>query len=189
MMRQRGFTLLEILVVMFIISIIVGFAVLSIDGRGGADRLQREAERMDALLSLAADEAILFGSQMGVDFTPEGYRFLRLQQEGWVPLAGGQTPLRPRELPEGIRLRLLEAESNKDRFDPLAPAGAEDDSADEGDEEDSEKRRRPDLLLLSSGEVSPFQFELSSENVAARYLFEGKITGKIEMRRELPAGS
>ncbi|MEQ8798877.1 MAG: type II secretion system minor pseudopilin GspH [Salinisphaeraceae bacterium] len=188
MMRQRGFTLLEILVVMFIISIIVGFAVLSIDGRGGEDRLQREAERMDALLSLAADEAILFGTQMGVDFTPEGYRFLRLQQEGWVPLAGGQTPLRPRELPEGIRLRSLEADSNKDRFDPLAPGGATDESADE-DDEDSEERRRPDLLLLSSGEVSPFQFELSSENVAARYLFEGKITGEIEMRRETPAGT
>lgn len=187
-MRQRGFTLLEILVVMFIISIIVGFAVLSIDSRGGEDRLQREAERMQALLSLAADEAILFGSQMGVDFTPEGYRFLRLQQEGWVPLAGGQTPLRPRQLPDGVKLRLLEAESNKDRFDPLAPAGPNDAEAEE-DDEDEEERRRPDLLLLSSGEISPFQFELFSEGVAARYLFEGEITGKIEMRRETPAGT
>ncbi|MDN5939946.1 MAG: prepilin-type N-terminal cleavage/methylation domain-containing protein, partial [Salinisphaera sp.] len=54
--RGRGFTLLEVLVVAFIIAIIAGFAILSIDTRAGADRLQQEATRMRALMQIASDD-------------------------------------------------------------------------------------------------------------------------------------
>jgi general secretion pathway protein H len=65
--RATGFTLLEILVVMFIVGIIVGFAVLSADGRAGEDRLQHEAERLKALLDIAAEDAIVYGVEIGLD--------------------------------------------------------------------------------------------------------------------------
>lgn len=167
-----GFTLLEILVVMFIIGIIVGFAVLSVDGRAGDDKLQQEAERLDALLGLATDEAILYGVEVGLDLTRDGYRFLRFNEGGWQPIDLSDHPLRPRKLDPGMKLELLEEDDERKR---LAQTKKDEDSKEDG--------LRPEVLFLSSGEVTPFKIELRSENVLARYYFEGELTGKLSMTR------
>ena len=56
---QSGFTLLELLVVLVIIGILLTMASLSVGGGGEQRQLREEAERITALLALAADEAIL----------------------------------------------------------------------------------------------------------------------------------
>ena len=59
-MMLRGFTLLEIMVVMVLIGILSSLAVLSIGG-GPRDRLAEEGRRLAALVELHQQEAILTG--------------------------------------------------------------------------------------------------------------------------------
>lgn len=190
---MRGFTLVEILVVLFIIGITLSFATLSIGGDGGAERLQREANRLQALMDIAKEDAVLFGAEIGLDLTRDGYRFLRLDVDGWRVIKRTDTPLRPRKLPEDMTLRLLQREDEDQAVRPLAPMGRQDDEGEGEDENSDDQQRndgpRPEVLFLSSGTTLPFELVLFAEDVAVRYLFKGERSGKIRMRRERPAGA
>ncbi|MDN5862501.1 MAG: type II secretion system minor pseudopilin GspH [Salinisphaera sp.] len=186
--RGRGFTLLEVLVVAFIIAIIAGFAILSIDTRAGADRLQQEATRLRALMQIASEDAVLFGAEIGLDLTDNGYRFVRLEADGWTPIANPTNPLRPRALPGDLQLRLLTTDT--DPFTDQRPApGLPMPEKGEQDPAESGKHLQPEILFLSSGAVTPFKLELSSLNTALRYLYSNRDDGKLTMQQELPAGA
>jgi len=172
---ERGFTLLEILVVMFIIGIIVGFAVLSVDGRAGDDRLQQEAERLEALLEVAAEEAILYSVEVGLDLTRDGYRFLRLADDGWQAIDRSDHPLRPRELTPEMKLELLLEDEETFRLPQRSK---------NNDKDKKEDGLRPEILFLSSGEVTPYTLELSADNAVTTYYLKGELTGKLSMRSE-----
>lgn len=156
-----------------IIAITVSFASLSLSSRAIEERLATEAERLDALLRLAADEAVVQGQEIGLLVANDGYAFYRLEQNRWQPYEEG--PLRERVLPEGLNLRLVNAGGEEAQL-PL-PADAEED----GDKQ--HKRVQPQILLLSSGELTPFVLELSVARLPVRYRAEGRITGQIELER------
>ena len=62
----RGFTLIEILVVLVVVGITLAFATLSVNPSGPSDRLNIEAQRLLALTQDAADEAeVLGGRRLG----------------------------------------------------------------------------------------------------------------------------
>ncbi|HEY9100537.1 GspH/FimT family pseudopilin [Chitinimonas sp.] len=104
--RQQGFTLVEILVVLVIISIIVVLAAVRF-GQSDVDTLQRESERLSLLLETARDEAIATGAAAGFSAEPGGYRFwLQQPDASWQPVAESEV-LRPRELPQALRLANL----------------------------------------------------------------------------------
>lgn len=175
--RPGGFTLLEILVVLFIIGIIVTFAALSIDGRAADDRLQQQAERMHSLLDMAADNAILYGVEMGLDVGRDGYRFLKLAQDergssGWQ-IAATDGPLRERKLDDDLRLELIA----DDEQQPTLAGRADND-------EDKKDGVRPEIMFFSSGEITPFELILSAKNADSRYRLSGELTGKLDMQRE-----
>ena len=169
--QQRGFTLIEVLVVALIIGVVLAFVSLSINPTGPADRLDTEAERLNALLQAGADDAILYGRELGLDITRGGYRFLRLGDDGWQPLDVPDTPLRARELGDGIVLVLI------DRGDDTPRLVAADDDEEEADVV------RPEAVLLSSGEFIPFELELYVPDVDYRYRLTGAAAGTLEMQR------
>lgn len=74
---SRGFTLLEILVVVVIIGVLAAAVVLAVDG-GSARQLDREAERFRALLGQACEQAELGGRDLGVLVRDDGYGFATL---------------------------------------------------------------------------------------------------------------
>jgi len=74
--RDKGFSLLELLVVIVIISILFTFTTLAIRGTSPEELIQTEAQRLDRLLQLALEEAILKGQEYGLEFKPDSYRFL-----------------------------------------------------------------------------------------------------------------
>lgn len=162
---ERGFTLLELLVVVFIIGLLAGLAVLSVDDRVADDRLQQEAQRLDALLHIAAEEAVLFGIELGLEVTRDGYRFLRLDADGWTPITAQDSPLRPRTLDENTTLHLIRADGEN----------ATDDEETDGP--------APDVLFLSSGEITPFELSMTANEARSRYRYEGKLTGELELHR------
>jgi len=187
-----GFTLLEVLLVVFIIGLMAGFAVLSIDDRASADRLEAEARRLEALLRTASEEAVLYGDELGFSATRDGYRFMRLGQDGWQVVQGSDNPLRQRKLDQGIDLRLLEGDPEDRRVTRATSAAADpasrpDDGADERDDDarnqDDEESHRPQVLFLSSGELTPFRLEMTMSGLPTRYVYEGELTGKLRMER------
>ena len=74
--RAGGFSLIELLVVVFIIGLFAGAAVLSLNVVGDDRDLERETFRLRSLLDTLMDEAVLQTRDYGVLFTRSGYRFL-----------------------------------------------------------------------------------------------------------------
>lgn len=83
---MRGFTLLELLVVLVIVGIMLG--VVSFNAMPSARQaLQNEAQRIALLLQLARDEAIVRNRPIAFEVDQYRYRFLiRTENNEWQPL-------------------------------------------------------------------------------------------------------
>ena len=103
--HDRGFTLAEILVVLFVIGLAAGlaYAQLQSDPR---QALQREGRRFAGALEHAALLAQWKNETLGVSASGAGYRFWRLGDEGdgarWVALSDDEL-LSPHTLPDPLR--------------------------------------------------------------------------------------
>lgn len=170
MRHQRGFTLLEILVVVFIIGIILSFATLNLGGRALDDRAEEEVRRLQAIFELARDEAGLTGFQLGWLADEERYQFLALQESGWAQYAE-RGPFRARPLEKPFRIKLQVEDFS---------IGADDEA----------QQISPQIIFFSSGEVTPFSLQLSAPQLDVIYKLSGNLLGQISLERidrdELP---
>lgn len=91
----RGFTLLELLVVLVIVGIMLGAVALNANP-GDRQLLQNEAQRIALLLQLARDEAIVRNQPVAFEADDYRYRFLIRQNNDWRVLTGDEL-LRERE--------------------------------------------------------------------------------------------
>jgi len=82
----RGFTLIELLVVLAMFGLLLGIAALSARPDVNA-RVKRDAERLQALFTLAAEEAELRARPLAWQASGQGYVFLQAGREGWSVLA------------------------------------------------------------------------------------------------------
>lgn len=167
----RGFTLLELLAVIVIIGIILSFAVPSMNTGGRAQVLEQEARRLSSLVEMAAQEAVLQSQELGMLVTAHGYVFLSFQENAWHRIENDQE-LRPRELPADIQIELIVEELPAD----LVVQDKED------DQKDKKGKEAPQILLLSSGEMTPFEIRLRSEQGSSRYQLIGRVNGKLELK-------
>lgn len=105
--RQHGFTLIEILVVLVIIGIMVG--LIGVRMMPDDDRAVRnEAERLSLLLEQARDQAVASGEPIAFSVEAGRYRFWALDGENeWVPRSGDEL-LQDRPLPDGVQLAALQ---------------------------------------------------------------------------------
>jgi general secretion pathway protein H len=77
---QRGFTLVETLVVLVIMGLLTATVVLTWPA-GGA--LRDDAAALAARATLAAQESVLSGAAMGLEVTGSGYAFYRMTDGAW----------------------------------------------------------------------------------------------------------
>lgn len=99
--RQRGFTLIELAVIVLIVTIIIAAIGINLT-RSDRDRVRDEAERLALLVQAARDEAVLQGHVLVLELTTDGYRFLQLGDDGKLSAVAGGELLAPRELPAPI---------------------------------------------------------------------------------------
>ena len=99
--RERGFTLVEMLVVMMIIGLFVGLVTV-ITRPDDRAILGLEADRLSQLLGLAAAEARLTGRAIAWTAEESGYRFWRYSDDAdWLEISDSEL-LRSRILPQGM---------------------------------------------------------------------------------------
>ena len=167
MAAQRGFTLIEIMVVIVIIAILAGFITLSIGNRTSEDRLDIEAQRLQLLLELASEEAQLKSLQIGFRVDPRSYDFLILGPKRQWASYTGEGPLRKRQLPPDMRLDL--------RVDDRTPPA---------DRPKHKGQPPPQALIFSSGQTTAFTLTLSAVDVGYRYQIKVDALGNIKRKRE-----
>ena len=185
--HQQGFSLLELLVVIVIVSILFTLTTLAIRGTSPEELIQTEAQRLDRLLQLAIEEAILKGMEYGVEFKSNSYQFLIYAEENWHPLEADKL-LRKRTLPENMEIELM-----IDAVDVVIEDGDETPDEEEtaqanyqaGDGEgistdnDDKDKIKPQVFLLSSGEITPnFSVRITMPGVETSYLVSGTLNGE-----------
>lgn len=142
MKGHAGFTLIEILVVLFIVSIMAGIVVAHLPRMSRTGDLDTEARRLQALLGMAKQDALLEANEYGFKPEPTGYGFYVYDDAAQQWNALTQPPFQERKLEEGL----------------VMDATVEDNPLKMGDDKD---KSAPPILLLSSGETTPFQLTLS----------------------------
>jgi general secretion pathway protein H len=103
-----GFTLIEVLVVVAIIGLMVAGFVLSLSLTGRDPELERESDRLYALLNYAREQAELQTREYGILFQEDGYEFLvyDVQLAQWRSVFEDDA-LAARRLPEGLGVKLV----------------------------------------------------------------------------------
>lgn len=172
-MNSRGFTLIELLVVLVIIGVVVSLATIAFrDTRG--EQLEREARRLITVLELAAEEATLKSSTLGLRVADDGYAFLRKppMADKWQ-LIEDDKALSPRQVPAPLRLQLVVHGLNANKG--KSPSK----------EEDKDKGVQPHLYLFSSGELTPsFEINVTHPDLQQFYRITGREDGKLEFHAE-----
>ena len=108
--RTRGFTLLEVLVVLLIMGLMVGLVstIVRPDDRG---LLCVEAERLAQLLDLAAAESRLAGKTIAWTADGPSYRFWQMTEDDEWSEVRDSDLLRARTLPQGMLISGLQVEN------------------------------------------------------------------------------
>ena len=117
--NQRGFTLIELMVVVTMIALVSAAAVLAIPDPQG--RVLDEAQRFAVRTRAAQQEAIVTAAPVSVWVTAGGYGFERRIAGAWVPVT--EKPLRLERWRDGTRVDLpVAAGRARITFDPTGLA-------------------------------------------------------------------
>jgi general secretion pathway protein H len=158
---QSGFTLIEVITVVIVIGVIISFITLSTGQH--ADRVvEDEAKRLQALMVLAREDAVLRPVNFALEISKHGYRFVVPgENPGEWAAREGDAVFREREFPEVIRVS-LEVDS---------------------EEVSLENKENPaHILFLSTGEVQPiFTLQLKSTEDDTLFSLYGDGVAKVAL--------
>lgn len=173
---QRGFTLIEIMVVVIIVATVVSIALLSVGVVGEDNELDKERRRLATLIEMAQDDAMMQGREFGIELMRTSYRFVEFdpltRQWAQVPF---DDLYRLRFLPDGVEFALY----IDDKLIPL-----EEDPQVLEDESDSiissrTKPYLPHLFVFASGESSVYEIRLRRPLTDHEVIMRGDVLGQI----------
>jgi general secretion pathway protein H len=163
----RGFTLIEILVVVTIIGIIISAVTLAV-GPSRLEILKQETRRLAALIQLSQEEAILQSRDLGLAFWKNGYTFYELEIDSltWHKIEKDRS-LRSYTLPDNMQAQLtLEG---IDIIMAVVEQEAAVEEEEEKEEDEKKEKQKPHVFILSSGEMSPFKLRFNFPDKISEY--------------------
>lgn len=157
-MRSRGFTLVEILVVLVIIGVVTGAVLISAFSGGEGRLANQEIQRLELVAERLRDESVLRTVEYGLRFHGGGYEVLVWDGQQWIAESPVHTwtPAVDADLTVNGQAVTLAARP------PPGPA-------------------RPQVAFLSSGEADGFELVLRAGGAGERLVVHG--TGLIERER------
>ena len=162
--RRNGFTLVEVMLVMLLIGLLATMVVMNFSGESREDRLEKEAERFQQIFQFVAETAMLKQQEWGLYILPDRYGFLYYNNDdGKWAAAEEPAGVAQHRLPENISLQ-LELEGLPGEETNLLSKLEWQLDEDEQTEEDSKIPVLPQVFILSSGEISPFQLLLTENS-------------------------
>jgi general secretion pathway protein H len=165
--RSKGFTLVEVLIVMLIITVVISLTVLSVTSTGRDSQLDEESRRIEGLLGLLHERALLEGRDFGLRIEPTAYEFVvyDTRRNLWLML-DQEREFRHRELPKGVTFQLqLDSQTvvikpiDRDLSNGAPP--------------------NPQIAIAASGEGTPFRLILVRDATQAKTAVDGDALGKI----------
>jgi general secretion pathway protein H len=182
--RKHGaFTLIELLVVVVIIGIVSSFLLLSFGILGNDRALDQQVRRLGSLLELTRDEATLQGRDFGLEVMQGGYRFVELDPilGQWSEVVGDDM-LRARQLDEDMEIELY----IEDRKVVLSrePAKTERKEENKMNQRNLREDYAPHVLILSSGDLSPFRMTIVRAADRARKTLSVSVAGEIRIESD-----
>ena len=168
---ERGFTLIELMVVLVMIGIIVSFAVLSIGDGNLERRVEQEGKKLISLIDLAGDSAMLHGEELGLYIGANDYQFVSFVDGQWLPYQEDRL----------LNRRTLPAQAHFELFLEGLPVdlSGEDETGD-GFGDNEAPSLQPHLFILSSGERNPFELLINSGD-RALYRIKGDLVGALSI--------
>ena len=203
--QRAGFTLIELLVVIVIIGIVLTMAGLSMGVLGRDNEIEDQAKRLQAVLEQVREESELQGRDVGLLIEKDGYSFMRYDYptRHWQMMNNDELTAY-RKLPEGLKFRLwLESreviikshEENKELLARSSSSSSSSSSNSSGTYRITASSNSgssglkddlaPQIMLLSSGDISPFELRLSRDDSD----FSWRLTGSAENTLSLDSGS
>lgn len=151
-----GYTLIEILVVMLIVSVVSGAALLSI-GHHTNRQLAAFADTMTQSVTLAVERAMLEPVVLGLTVKDQAFEFASLQQQVqggkpnvWKPLE--DVLLGPHPVPDNIEVSMkVNGVSKND----------------------------PKMIISTNGELTPFTIYVGQKGKKPRYAIRGQSDGTV----------
>ncbi len=174
--KQRGFTLLELMLTLLLIGLTVGMVALNLPGRQD-NSVANEALRLYQRLHLLEEKAVFGVSDYGLRVDAGAYRFFRLEGDAWTSL-DDDPQLSAHTLPTNLRLTLRIEGQIIDLTPRAAAPAAETDTGTDSDSAAS----GPQVLLLSDGQITPFSLQLRATDGDKRFVVDNETTGSLGYR-------
>ena len=142
--KTAGFTLIEILVVVLVVSILMGVVVGSFTGVDQEQSFRGYAERLALRIEMARDKALQANREWGVYLDRDGVRFAEFDEINGEWVARADKPFNGERYDTSVEFQV-----KVEALDGTLPTGEDEDNP------------IPDIVLFSSGEVTPFEIIIS----------------------------
>lgn len=160
---HAGFTLIEVLIVVLIISIVTSVGVLTIS-RNTNKEVELFAKEFTQVIKMAEEQAMLQPAELGLVIKEETYQFVEMQKtkdgkaSQWSPL--DDNVLGVHAIPGHVEVRIAtQGSQSKD------------------DNENAQKQ--PQIVISTNGGVTPFTIYVGKKGAKPRFVITGDADGTI----------